>query len=163
MILNSVDQAQNIYRQARATFNLTYTRVSKAKKDRLYRKTISILDTLVYDLSYSTYNIRYGLIPGDLNGLIFVLNAAWDLREDVWHRFLKVGNGNYKEDYLSSYAWWDKRYQVMQRDDYKCTCGSQATEVHHKHYDNIGREQLEDLVALCSTCHNKCKNNSTKE
>ena len=32
-------------------------------------------------------------------------------------------------------------------------CENEAKQVHHKHYDNIGREQLEDLQALCKECH----------
>ena len=32
-------------------------------------------------------------------------------------------------------------------------CENEAQQVHHKHYDNIGREQLEDLQALCRECH----------
>lgn len=32
-------------------------------------------------------------------------------------------------------------------------CENEAKQVHHKHYDNIGKEQLEDLQALCKKCH----------
>ena len=32
-------------------------------------------------------------------------------------------------------------------------CENEAKDVHHKHYDNIGRERLEDLQALCKECH----------
>ena len=32
-------------------------------------------------------------------------------------------------------------------------CENEAEQVHHKHYDNIGKEQLEDLQALCKECH----------
>ena len=32
-------------------------------------------------------------------------------------------------------------------------CENEAEHVHHKSYDNIGREQLEDLQALCKKCH----------
>lgn len=28
-------------------------------------------------------------------------------------------------------------------------------EVHHLHYDSLGREQPEDLVVLCNVCHGK--------
>jgi len=159
MILNWFYQVQPIYTQARATFDLTYTSISNAQGDHLYRRTISILDLLIGELRRSIHYVKYGEIPGDLNGLTSVFYAAYQLREDVWHRFLTVGPGNYKEDYLSSMAWHDKRWQVMWRDGYKCPCGSQATEVHHKHYKNIGKEQLEDLVALCSTCHSYGKHN----
>lgn len=32
-------------------------------------------------------------------------------------------------------------------------CENEAKQVHHKNYDNIGREPLEDLQALCKKCH----------
>ena len=32
-------------------------------------------------------------------------------------------------------------------------CENEAEQVHHKKYDNIGRERLEDLQALCKECH----------
>ena len=32
-------------------------------------------------------------------------------------------------------------------------CQNEAEQVHHKSYDNIGREPLEDLQALCKECH----------
>lgn len=48
-----------------------------------------------------------------------------------------------------------KRNAVIQRDGEQCICGAQATEVHHKTYDNMGKEPLSDLVFLCKVCHKK--------
>ena len=48
-----------------------------------------------------------------------------------------------------------KRVAVMKRDGGQCVCGKKATQVHHKTYDNIGKEPLEELVALCEDCHYK--------
>ena len=129
--------------------------IREAQADDIYREVIGILDGLITQLNYSTHKVKYGEIPGDLNGLTVVLDAAAWLREEVWHKFLTVGYGDYKGDYLTSWAWADKRWRVMRRDGSMCRCGARATEVHHKHYKNIGREQLEDLVALCNACHNK--------
>ena len=151
MILNSFDEAKKIYIYARTKFES----IRDAQGDHAYREVIGILDVLISRLGYSTHKVKYENIPGDLNGLTVVLDAAFWLREEVWHRFLTVGYGNYKEDYLTSQAWVNKRWQVMFRDGFICPCGAPATEVHHKHYKNIGREQLEDLVALCNTCHDK--------
>ena len=80
-------------------------------------------------------------------------------REDVWHYLLKSldpddNNGTY-EEYRKSPAWKVKRDAVIQRDGGQCICGDQATEVHHKTYDNIGKEILSDLVALCEECHKR--------
>ncbi len=32
-------------------------------------------------------------------------------------------------------------------------CENQAEHVHHKNYDNVGKERLEDLLAVCKKCH----------
>ena len=100
---------------------------------------------------------------------IELLNKAADLypdfseasifREEVWHCLLKSLDPNNDletyEKYLKSPAWKVKRDAVEQRDGGQCVCGAQATEVHHKTYDNIGKEPLSDLVALCEECHEK--------
>ena len=105
----------------------------------------------------------------DCERAIELLNKAVDLypdfseasifREEVWHYLLKSldpddNNGTYKE-YSGSPAWKVKRDRVIQRDGGQCVCGAQATEVHHKTYDNIGKEPLSDLVALCEECHER--------
>jgi hypothetical protein len=58
-------------------------------------------------------------------------------------------------DYLNSDGWYTKREMVLQRDGFTCQwCGYDSElQVHHLHYDNIFREELEDLVTLCSECH----------
>ena len=64
----------------------------------------------------------------------------------------------YREDYLKSDNWKRKRALVLKRDRYKCGfCGSRATQVHHKRYahQNIGREPIEWLIAVCDKCHRK--------
>lgn len=59
--------------------------------------------------------------------------------------------------YLRSKAWQAKRQKVIRRAKYRCErCGIWAGnhfEVHHKTYDNLGAEPLEDLEALCRYCH----------
>ena len=80
-------------------------------------------------------------------------------REEVWHYLLKSLDpddncGTYKE-YLDSPAWKMKRDAVIQRDGGQCVCGAKATEMHHKTYDNIGKEPLSDLVMLCAECHER--------
>ena len=86
-------------------------------------------------------------------------SEAYRFRGDVWHYLLKSldpedNNGTYKE-YRKSPAWKVKRDAVLQRDGGQCVCGAKATEVHHKTYDNIGKEPLSDLVMLCKLCHER--------
>src|SRR5690606_33653832 len=58
-------------------------------------------------------------------------------------------------EYLYSDVWKEKRKEIMLRDNYICqNCKvEKAEEVHHLTYDNLFNEPLEDLQALCRTCH----------
>ena len=61
---------------------------------------------------------------------------------------------NYKE-YLKSEYWLLVKSQVHKRDDYKCVkCESEKNLcVHHRTYEFIGSENLDELVTLCKKCH----------
>ena len=61
---------------------------------------------------------------------------------------------------------WDSiRLQALERDGHQCrTCeakegdvyagwGRVRLEVHHRHYRNWGKEQLDDVTVLCHRCH----------
>lgn len=72
---------------------------------------------------------------------------------------------NYKE-YINSPKWKEKRSSRAVFDNYKCQyCGSDVStydgdahtpNVHHLHYDTLGRENIEtDLVTLCQQCHHQ--------
>src|SRR3990167_6427643 len=58
-------------------------------------------------------------------------------------------------DYLESPKWRAKRQRVLSRDDHECqTClETEQLEVHHKTYDNLFHEPLDDLITLCRWCH----------
>lgn len=63
---------------------------------------------------------------------------------------------NYKQ-YLKSEHWKqtkEKAYIILGR---KCNrCGSKNyLNIHHKHYQNIGCELIEDLEVVCKSCHEK--------
>ena len=86
----------------------------------------------------------------DLDVLVFI--------GEVWHYLLKSLDrhndlGTY-EKYRDSPAWYRKRDLVIERDEGKCVwCHAEGKQVHHKTYDNIGKEPLSDLVVLCGKCH----------
>jgi 5-methylcytosine-specific restriction endonuclease McrA len=60
-------------------------------------------------------------------------------------------------EYLLSPEWREKRKLVLQRDNNICqSCKEKTAEqVHHLTYDNLFKEPLEDLQALCCKCHDK--------
>lgn len=57
--------------------------------------------------------------------------------------------------YLKSPQWEVKRQLVLERDHYQCCfCGTDKNlQIHHKRYDNLGCEPLEDLATFCKSCH----------
>lgn len=61
------------------------------------------------------------------------------------------------QKYLQSPEWAAKRRQILDRDKHKCqTCLSGREvrlEVHHKSYEHLGNEPLEELITLCNICH----------
>ena len=77
------------------------------------------------------------------------------LRGDIWHYLIRLNWDNYYPEYLASPAWKKKRDVVMLRDNHRCACGAKAEHVHHKTYDNVGKEPLYDLVPLCEKCHDR--------
>lgn len=68
-------------------------------------------------------------------------------------------NGSQSKDfytqYINSRTWHLKRREVLKRDNKQCqTCLSgEDLEVHHKSYEHLGNEPLEDLITLCKHCH----------
>ena len=71
----------------------------------------------------------------------------------LWQGSNPMTNKEYREKYLESPHWKEKRKSVLDRDGYLCVCGEHAIYVHHKIYENLGSEPLSDLVALCRNCH----------
>ena len=71
----------------------------------------------------------------------------------TWSDGLTVVRGDYAA-YLRSFAWRALRDRVLERDGGRCVyCGEPAVEVHHENYSRVGREQLDDLSAVCRACH----------
>ena len=66
-------------------------------------------------------------------------------------------NGKYKGDYheyLKTDEWKDKRNERLRLDNHICTmCGGDAANVHHKNYNSIFNENMEDITSLCLPCH----------
>lgn len=59
--------------------------------------------------------------------------------------------------YLKTPEWKVLRHQALRRANYQCalcTCTGNL-QVHHRHYRNVGNEEIEDLIVLCRNCHAK--------
>ena len=86
---------------------------------------------------------------------------ARDLRGDIWHAILtnnrEEHDETYRKRYLQSKAWIEKRETCFKYFGRKCLfCGEPAKVVHHRNYDNIGKEEIpKDLSPLCNECHKR--------
>lgn len=69
----------------------------------------------------------------------------------------KNRNGSYVDykAYLKSKRWLAKRLKLFAVRGRACEqCGSTVTiHVHHKTYERLGNEKLNDLMVLCKACH----------
>lgn len=59
------------------------------------------------------------------------------------------------KDYIVSDRWKAKRQQALEHyGNSCCLCGDRKRlEVHHRRYDNLGYEPMEDLAVLCNWHH----------
>lgn len=59
--------------------------------------------------------------------------------------------------YIRSVQWKAVRHEYLRRTGWKCeNCHIRNSRVlHHLNYDRLGYEQPEDLIALCSECHER--------
>lgn len=57
--------------------------------------------------------------------------------------------------YLRSDYWKEIKNQVLERDDNRCRlCNlKEKLHVHHRTYNNLNNEKLEELITLCKKCH----------
>ena len=60
-------------------------------------------------------------------------------------------------EYLRSDEWRRLREAALRRAGHRChLCGhDRRLEVHHRDYETIGSERVEDLVVLCLLCHTR--------
>ena len=59
--------------------------------------------------------------------------------------------------YIRSSKWLNLKKKVFRYKGKICRkCGRRkSTQVHHKTYERLGKEQLSDLVPVCRVCHKK--------
>jgi len=57
-------------------------------------------------------------------------------------------------EYISSPAWYWKRHEKLKLVTSCERCGSQEQlEIHHRTYERLGDERMEDLEVCCNPCH----------
>jgi len=84
-------------------------------------------------------------------------NKPWSKIVDINLRRLKsLGFVRYQE-YTNSKYWVaaKNRYKASGRPQECLLCGDKRYQLHHRHYDNLGQEKLNDLAPLCVECHTR--------
>ena len=135
--------------QARHNFVLAFQHCWNGEEFPIFRE-ISVSGLEVIHTGYCAI----GLLDEALD-LHPDFQEARDLRSEIWHAILTNNQQDiYREKYLHSQAWSETREKFFEQVGRQCICGDTATQVHHKTYDNIGKEDLlTDLVVLCDRCH----------
>lgn len=94
---------------------------------------------------------RYEATWGERSARRMSMWAEWrSARSSAWW-------GLYRQ-YLASHEWASKRRAALSRHGVKCqgeSCRAAAREIHHLTYERVGDEDLDDLMPLCSACHEK--------
>ena len=116
-------------------------------------------ERFIYKYRGTSYEYQMWLIRNFIENFI---DANDDDKFSMIHQCIIKGTTpqnksiNYK-DYLLSNDWQIVRRIALAHFGNKCQlCGStQNLNVHHKNYDNIGNETLDDLTLLCKSCHEK--------
>ena len=134
--------------QARHNFVLAFQYCWNGKEFPIFRE-ISVSEPECIHTGYCAID----LLDEALN-LHPDFQEAHDLRGDIWHAILiKNFDENYQR-YIDSKAWSETRNKYFDQFGCLCPCGNTATQLHHKTYDNIGKENLlTDLVGLCEPHH----------
>jgi 5-methylcytosine-specific restriction endonuclease McrA len=58
------------------------------------------------------------------------------------------------DEYLKSLHWKILRQKYIETYGDKCEiCDNKGEQLHHLNYDNLGNEEFDDLMLLCSSCH----------
>lgn len=79
------------------------------------------------------------------------------VRQRAWkreQRIITLGYASYN-DYIRSPAWRAVKRRYAEQQPWICNiCGTEdGLQLHHRTYERVGEERLEDLMPLCEDCH----------
>lgn len=110
------------------------------------------------EAKYESYQAGNGLTELDKHAIALIYEIASNRFAAKQSRHIQAGKSHWEKyyEYMKSIAWAQKRYEALKRAGHKCQlCGDgyAILQVHHNSYKNMGNEPLEDLVVLCTDCH----------
>ncbi|MCP4986889.1 MAG: HNH endonuclease [Colwellia sp.] len=118
------------------------------------------LEGIVYDRNTSLANFLISLKESRKYPVL--------IKRRIRPRNFKTGDHREKYlNYLQSQEWQDKRQEVFNLRGRECErCGKdlnrKRADVHHKTYENLFKERMEDLEVLCRPCHEDEHNGKRK-
>jgi hypothetical protein len=79
-------------------------------------------------------------------------------KEEADAKYAERSRQKYPEGHCDGYTayWQNLRFRRFALADFKCEtdgCDAWAKDLHHVHYDTYGFEELDDVRALCRSCH----------
>lgn len=140
------DDKEKSRRAGRAMQLLELLRQAPRTNEELSRLKFLRYGAYLHDLRLRGYDIRTE--KGDRPGV-------WIYRAVGYREMVKRKPGM-KQRYYNTTHWRNIRQQRLELDGYRC-CHCRSTEglhVHHWAYD-IFEEDIEDIVTLCSNCHER--------
>ena len=83
-------------------------------------------------------------------------NTALPSKKILKNQLWSIGFDSY-DNFLASDWWKMKREAIFEAKGKKCEiCGSKfRVEIHHKTYQHLGNERLDDVLVVCHSCHSK--------
>lgn len=110
------------------------------------------------DVKYQSYDFTSGLSDDQRQDIALIFEYASSRYNPKQGKKPQAGESNWEKhrEYMRSLAWVQKRYQAIKHAGNKCQlCGTHRAvfQVHHNSYKNLGNEPLEDLIVLCTPCH----------
>jgi len=82
------------------------------------------------------------------------LGPGVGISDEDWDEIETLEGVDYLE-YLNSPQWQERRLLMLERFGRRCqVCNSQShLNIHHRTYERLGAERLDDLTVLCKDCH----------
>ena len=141
--------AENIYNRLRRTY--TKEQLLKATIEYIEEKEGSEKQYIKQGVSFLSARIHDYLNKTETK--ILVYSKEVDLYEQLLTELKRMGYS----DYLNTEHWKHFRDEVFKFYGHKCqVCnGIDKLHVHHKTYENRGRETFNDVILICDLCHAK--------
>jgi hypothetical protein len=129
------------------TIEFAQAGLSTGHRRRVVRDKIDWLDSQIKALLIQTCLDPVSSLLLDLQRFRIPTDSEWQQIET------RLGIRYYA--YLESDQWKQRRLFMIRRAGYRCQIcnGRRKLQVHHRTYERVGEERIDDLTVLCAECH----------